>query len=140
MNLYNYLSEFLSSWYTRKILKRCKNKKEKKGCKQKQRLKTGSDFSETRAIIHNFEKIKYKMNLGSSKCQKDHTKKHNNITVTLFILLSLFGLQTKKYYAHSLLNIMLTCCSDRSFNSSAIDMEAAVWRTFWPAITLPLIT
>ena len=48
-----------------------KNKKEKKGCKQKQRLKTGSDFSETRAIIHNFEKIKYKINLGSSKCQKD---------------------------------------------------------------------
>ena len=64
-----------------------KNKKEKRGA-NKTRLKTGSDFSETRAIIHNFEKIRYKINLGSSKCQKDdHTKKHHsNIVYTLIII------------------------------------------------------
>ena len=35
---------------------------------------------------------------------------------------------------------IFTCCSDKSFNSSAIDNEAVFCKTFLPAITPPLIT
>ena len=58
-------SEFvqLPEWIPQQLVyaenpKKVQKQKRKKGCKQKQRLKTGSDFSETRAIIHNFEKIR----------------------------------------------------------------------------------